>query len=61
MLTGIHMLHVVVVLVVLAIVAYRLRADAYDGDVVLLEVAATYWHMVDLLWIHLFTLFYLLP
>ncbi len=30
------------------------------GDVLFLESGASYWHMVDLLWIVLFSLLYLL-
>jgi nitric oxide reductase NorE protein len=63
MLTGLHLLHVLIGMVVLAVV-FR-RAGSPTGfrsasDVVFLECGASYWHMVDLLWIVLFPLLYLM-
>lgn len=60
-LTGIHLLHVVGGSVVLAVLLSRARAGAYTSKSYIgLESGATYWHMVDLLWIILFPLLYLL-
>jgi nitric oxide reductase NorE protein len=58
--TGIHLAHVTAGTVVVAVLWRRARTGAYDGDNVrTLEIGATYWHMVDLLWIMLFPLLYL--
>jgi nitric oxide reductase NorE protein len=58
--TGIHFFHVVVgVLILLYVrsVARRVVPDARDVEVV--ESGGIFWHLVDLLWIVLFALFYL--
>lgn len=57
-LTGIHLFHVAVGLVLLGVVWWRLRAGT-AGRVRTAEGAAAYWHMVDLLWLVLFALLYL--
>jgi cytochrome c oxidase subunit 3 len=54
--TGFHGLHVFAGLVVMLVILGRAAAGAYDGggyDSV--EVAAYYWHFVDIVWIGLFT------
>jgi len=59
-LTGIHLAHVVAGNVVLVVLWFKARAGAFDPErPVVLECGATYWHMVDLLWIMLFPLLYL--
>lgn len=59
--TGIHLGHVLVGCVVLTVMWFKARnGDFRRTKFVTLEAAATYWHMVDLLWILLFTLLYLL-
>ncbi len=58
--TGIHLLHVLIGLVVLLYMrtlAGREQPDARDREA--FESGATFWHMVDLLWLVLFALFYL--
>jgi nitric oxide reductase NorE protein len=58
--TGIHLVHVVAGNVVLAVLWFKARARTFDpANPVGLEIGATYWHMVDLLWIMLFPLLYL--
>jgi nitric oxide reductase NorE protein len=58
--TGIHFLHFVIGMVVLAVCLSKARTQALDaGFKVWIESAASYWHMVDLLWIVLFPLLYL--
>ena len=60
-LTGIHLLHVVVGAIILIVVLSGARRRAYyPGHTTGLEAGASYWHMVDLLWIFLFALLYLL-
>ena len=52
---GIHVLGGVVALVVIAIRALNSSTRSYSS--VPLEIAATYWHFVDALWIYLFIFF----
>jgi nitric oxide reductase NorE protein len=61
LLTGFHFLHVVVGLLALAWLWLRVRHGAYgSSDCHALETGAAFWHMVDLLWIVLFPLIYVL-
>ncbi|GEO39110.1 hypothetical protein SAE02_32580 [Skermanella aerolata] len=52
LLTGFHALHVLMGLIVLSIV---LKWDSLDN----LETGAAFWHMVDLIWVVLYPLIYL--
>jgi nitric oxide reductase NorE protein len=61
MFTGIHFAHVLLgmgALVFMIIIARRNRFN--PRDITLIECGASFWHMVDLLWIVLFALFYLM-
>ena len=59
--TGIHLLHVLVGIGVLLLVRSVSRRPALTRrDIGTMESGATFWHLVDLLWIVLFALFYLL-
>jgi nitric oxide reductase NorE protein len=59
--TGIHFLHFVLGMAALAVCLSKARGQAIDQRyVVFIESCASYWHMVDLLWIVLFPLLYLL-
>lgn len=56
--TGVHILHVlggVVVLIVMFVRAFNSRTKNYSS--VPIEVASTYWHFVDAIWIYLFVFF----
>jgi nitric oxide reductase NorE protein len=57
MLTGVHLLHVAMGLIILGVVVVRIRAGA-ESSGSLAEQGATYWHMVDLLWVIIFALLY---
>jgi nitric oxide reductase NorE protein len=59
MLTGLHVLHVMLGLGILVYLGRRLKM-AEGPQAVSFETGATYWHMVDLLWIIIFALLYLL-
>jgi nitric oxide reductase NorE protein len=60
-LTGIHLLHVIAGTVILIVCWTNARDRLYHADNIRgLETGASYWHMVDLLWIFLFPLLYLL-
>jgi nitric oxide reductase NorE protein len=60
-LTGIHLLHVAAGTVVLGVLWRRAQtATAPASQQKVIEAGACYWHMVDLLWIVLFPLLYLM-
>ncbi|RLA44052.1 MAG: cytochrome c oxidase subunit 3 family protein [Gammaproteobacteria bacterium] len=59
--TGLHFLHVLIGMGVLVFLCLKVRAGiSGESDLVLVESGATFWHMVDLLWIVLFPLLYLM-
>jgi nitric oxide reductase NorE protein len=61
MFTGIHLLHVLVGIGVLTyLLARSRRADPGASYVAVMEGGGAFWHMVDLIWVVLFALFYLL-
>jgi nitric oxide reductase NorE protein len=60
-LTGIHLIHVIIATGVMIFVFFRCRRAALvPGDFVFIESAASFWHLVDILWIMLFALLYLM-
>lgn len=60
-LTGFHFLHVLLGMAILAWMAGRCRRRAYRPDSCSgLESGVLYWHMVDLVWVLLFPLVYVL-
>jgi len=61
MMTGLHALHIIVGLTVLIWVAvYIKKGRVHQTKYAFLENGALYWHLVDLIWIFLFPLFYLI-
>jgi len=59
--TGIHLLHVFVGLGVLIFLLHMSRQSNFSSrEIRTLESGAIFWHLVDLLWIMLFALLYLL-
>jgi cytochrome c oxidase subunit 3 len=61
MMTGLHALHVLVGMVLLTISFVKIRTGVIDpANFLLLENSALYWHLVDLIWIFLFPLLYLI-
>lgn len=59
--TGIHLFHVVVAIGVMSVIALRWHLLAPERRAIQpLETAATLWHLVDLLWIFLFALIYMM-
>lgn len=61
MITGIHGLHVLIGGAFLALVALKVRSGAINSEnYILLENGALYWHLVDLIWIFIFPLYYLI-
>lgn len=59
--TGLHGLHVLIGGTLLAFVAVRVQQGKIDsGNYSWLENGALYWHLVDLIWIFIFPLYYLI-
>ncbi|RUT79379.1 cytochrome c oxidase subunit 3 family protein [Ancylomarina longa] len=59
--TGLHALHIIIGM---AFIGYVMRLVAKDkiqhDNFIILENSGLYWHLVDLIWIFLFPLFYLI-
>jgi cytochrome c oxidase subunit 3 len=59
--TGLHAIHVIIGAVVLGAMWWFIRKGVVTPEApVRLEAGALYWHLVDIIWIFLFPLFYLL-
>lgn len=58
--TGLHAVHMIVGLGILTVILFRVKIgtinQAYNTPV---EIAGLYWHFVDVVWVFLFPLFYL--
>jgi len=58
---GLHGLHVLIGATLITVVSVLVNKDRVTSDrYVLLENSALYWHLVDLIWIFLFPLYYLI-
>jgi nitric oxide reductase NorE protein len=57
--TGLHLVHVLAGLTIMGFVMGDLRASA-QPSIRFAETGAMYWHMVDVLWLVLFAVFYLM-
>ena len=61
MMTGLHALHVIIGGVLLTVVMVKIKSGKINQEHFLLqENGALYWHLVDLIWIFLFPLLYLI-
>ena len=61
LMTGMHALHMIIGVSLLTILFFRARAGAYTaGHVAPVENFGLYWHFVDIIWIFLFPLLYLI-
>jgi len=61
-LTGFHGVHVSVGIVMLLALVGMLKNDRVPGDQAeVIELVGLYWHFVDIIWILIFTLVYLIP
>jgi cytochrome c oxidase subunit 3 len=59
--TGLHALHIIIGMVLIAVILVRVQKNRITFDnFQLLENGGLYWHLVDLIWIFLFPLFYLI-
>jgi cytochrome c oxidase subunit III len=58
--TGLHALHIIIGMVIIGVVMYQVSKGIINpGDYIFQENTGLYWHLVDLIWIFLFPLFYL--
>ena len=54
-----HLAHIVAALISVLVVIYNHYKQRYTlGNTVGIEIAATFWHFVDVLWLYLFLFFY---
>jgi len=61
LITGLHAIHVVVGMTVLTVIGVRAGRGAFTpAYYVPVELAGLYWHLVDLIWIFVFPLIYLM-
>ncbi|HYP60621.1 MAG TPA: heme-copper oxidase subunit III [Thermomicrobiales bacterium] len=61
-LTGFHGFHVTLgVIMLLSLVFLSMRGGVTQRDAINVEIIGLYWHFVDIVWIVIFTLVYLLP
>lgn len=59
-LTGLHMIHVILGMGVLSAMAFGAWRGAGPRRIALMESGASFWHMVDILWVLIFPLLYLM-
>ena len=59
--TGMHALHMIIGIGLLSYILFRATRGAYmDGNIAFVENFGLYWHFVDIVWIFLFPLLYLI-
>lgn len=59
--TGLHALHIIIGMIIIGVTVAKVSSGKVHADrSALLENAGLYWHLVDLIWIFLFPLFYLI-
>jgi cytochrome c oxidase subunit III len=59
--TGLHGLHVVIGIVMLVVMAFMARRGSFPPERYMpVEIAGLYWHFVDIVWVFLFPLLYLI-
>lgn len=56
--TGLHMVHVIIGVVVLAVIAKGFSSGRFDSNHI--ETTGLYWHFVDVVWMFVFPLMYLM-
>lgn len=61
MMTGLHMIHVFIgMIIILFLIVMNMQGRFIRGRYTPVEVGGLYWHLVDLIWIYLFPLMYLI-
>ncbi len=59
--TGLHALHIIAGMALLGVAFVKIKSGSVNQNrISLLENGGLYWHLVDLIWIFLFPLFYLI-
>ena len=59
LIAAVHIVHVLAALISVLVVIYNHYKQKYrEGKTLGIELAATFWHFVDILWIYLFLFFY---
>src|SRR6185436_180128 len=59
--TGLHALHMIIGLGIMAVITWMASRKTFDSEYYTpVEVAGLYWHFVDIVWIFLFPLLYLI-
>ena len=59
--TGLHGIHVLIGIILLTWLYFRTKRGEFHADYYTpLEMVGLYWHLVDLIWIFLFPLLYLI-
>ena len=58
--TGLHALHVIVGVILMAVVLWKVSVHSPRMDAIAVDNAGLYWHFVDVVWIFLFPLLYLI-
>ena len=62
MLTGFHGAHVTLgIIMLLSLVNLSQRGKIPQAKAEIIEIAGLYWHFVDIVWIIIFTVVYLIP
>jgi cytochrome c oxidase subunit 3 len=61
--TGLHAIHVIIGIAVIGVLAalWQFNKEIVTEDYIPTELVGLYWHFVDLVWIFLFPLMYLIP
>ncbi len=61
MMTGLHGIHVIIGIGIIAWLMFKARKGAFTSEYYTpVEITALYWHLVDIIWIFLFPLLYLI-
>jgi heme/copper-type cytochrome/quinol oxidase subunit 3 len=61
-LTGFHGVHVTIgIIMLLSLVSLSIRGKIPQAKAEVVEIAGLYWHFVDIVWIIIFTVVYLIP
>lgn len=58
--TGLHALHLVIGIVMVAVISWLVWSGRLAGRVTPVELTGLYWHLIDVIWIFLYLLLYLL-
>jgi len=59
--TGLHALHMIIGIGIMSVIAFMASRKTFDSEYYTpVEVAGLYWHFVDIVWIYLFPLLYLI-